>query len=324
MFHCLMGRVASLTFVLAALFVSAYSSTAWADECRAICAEEHQKHVQYCQRNPNSASCSLIASNLRYCHSSCESPKGRCQILVLHRYAGGGDSCMARCGTDTSCLQNCLTEQERNKQATLQRECAHLPYSSGGASSPQTQASAAEDTPYSKCTRPILEQLHACRKSCGANQNCADNCAQRARAARDQQCMALPGAPARQASAPPQHPPATNQESSSSAPAIGRGDKNHLRVDHCIEFQRRDTRAGVLNKCDFTVQLAYCFTTPGTVWTCRSHGGRSGGGGDGIGPGLWKSLPDDPRGYDVKFVACRGKLGEVLALLEANGKTGCF
>lgn len=77
------------------------------------------------------------------------------------------------------------------------------------------------------------------------------------------------------------------------------------------------------NTCSYPVQYTYCVEDPKSLFRCRGNPPK-GEGADSVGPGGWRAIPDWYNGGRIHWLACKGKLGEVLPMLNTNGKSGCF
>jgi hypothetical protein len=79
----------------------------------------------------------------------------------------------------------------------------------------------------------------------------------------------------------------------------------------------------LLNSCSFQVQFTFCVEDPKSLFRCRGNPPK-GEGADFVGPGKSRAIPDWYNGGRIHWIACKGKLGEVLPMMNNNGKTGCF
>lgn len=77
------------------------------------------------------------------------------------------------------------------------------------------------------------------------------------------------------------------------------------------------------NTCSYHVQYTYCVEDPKSLFRCRGNPPK-GEGMEFVGPGAWRAIPDWYNGGRIHWLACKGKLGEVLPMLNSNGKSGCF
>jgi hypothetical protein len=101
------------------------------------------------------------------------------------------------------------------------------------------------------------------------------------------------------------------------------------RVDSCIRFTDNTVSqfgdAAITNTCKFPVEVVYCYKGGrGGAFDCPSppRGMRA----DSLGPGATHQLPEYRRASNagVTLVACKGTLGAVFPMLNADGgKTGC-
>lgn len=77
------------------------------------------------------------------------------------------------------------------------------------------------------------------------------------------------------------------------------------------------------NSCSFPIQFTYCVEDPKSLFRCRVNPPKGEGAGS-VGPGKFSAIPDWYQGGRIHWIACKGKLGEVLPMMNSNGKTGCF
>ncbi len=110
-------------------------------------------------------------------------------------------------------------------------------------------------------------------------------------------------------------------------PAAGRTDER--RVDSCVRLvEGKGSQFGdatITNTCAFAVEVAYCYKGGRSgAYDCPSPPRRTRV--DSLGPGNTRNLPEYKRGSNngVVLVACKGTLGTVIPMLNADGgKTGC-
>lgn len=77
------------------------------------------------------------------------------------------------------------------------------------------------------------------------------------------------------------------------------------------------------NTCSHPVQFSYCVEDAKSLFRCKVSPPRGEGMGS-VGPRGWSAIPDWYNGGRIHWLACKGKLGEVLPMLNTNGKSGCF
>ena len=95
--------------------------------------------------------------------------------------------------------------------------------------------------------------------------------------------------------------------------------KPELLVAHCI----KTIAGGIRNVCDFSVTVAYCLkgVPQDKLFSCEQP---RGGGATSLSANSSQHLPN-PRATGVNYIACRGQMGEVLALQKPqHDRQGCF
>lgn len=167
------------------------------------------------------------------------------------------------------------------------------------------------------------------RPSCGSTRPAAASTANPATTSRNTQPTERTSTPAAGTNPTPR-PSAANRDTGSAdlAPVASSPKQvpKSAAVNDCLKFNRdKDNRIAVTNVCNFTVQYSWCLKSPDrsiSVFACKDP--YQGEGSAGLRAGGTTSLQGSTKATGVRWIACRGTIGEVLPLLSQNGKNGCY
>jgi hypothetical protein len=93
--------------------------------------------------------------------------------------------------------------------------------------------------------------------------------------------------------------------------------KQGLRADECIKVGRDGKEMQLRNACSFDVEVAYCLKGVSNLFSCPKGGGAST-----LRAGSAHHLPLSEQATGLNVVACRGRAGEVLPILQRDGQAG--
>ncbi len=98
-------------------------------------------------------------------------------------------------------------------------------------------------------------------------------------------------------------------------------------VNECLQINGERDREGKLvatNICNFPVQYSYCVvSTDRSLFSCKDPDG-SDEGAAGVRAGGTTTFVGSSKGTGVRWMACKGGIGEVLPFLNNKGKRGCY
>lgn len=96
-------------------------------------------------------------------------------------------------------------------------------------------------------------------------------------------------------------------------------------VSDCLQLKRDKNNVFVgTNICNFTVQYSYCVeSTDRSLFACKNPNGSDEGAGW-VRAGGTTTFVGSSKGTGVRWIACKGRIGEVLPFINHKGKQGCY